>query len=40
MSKGFDHSRLDHQNQSLVVGRWSFGMRRSFETRERPMTND
>src|SRR5208282_2774644 len=41
MSKGLEQSQLDHKKsvvgrQSLVVSRWSFGTRRSFETRERP----
>jgi len=38
MSKGFDHSQLNHQKS--VVSRQSFGTRRSFEIRKRPMTNN
>src|ERR1035437_10229731 len=47
MFKGLEQSQLDHQKsvvgrQSLVVSRWSFGTRRSFEPANdrRPATDD
>src|SRR5450759_2597246 len=40
VSKEFHAAYDPFKNQSLVVGPWSFGVRRSFDIRERLTTND